>query len=132
MSSTNGRPGTDHCFATPVGVSDGKKIPDSQMIASSLFKGYKAEHGRVNGDRGDGWCAKEADKNDDWLQVDLGKSFDVCGLATQGDIKGNAWVTDFKLSYLSHGRFFTPYKDGNGKEKVKTDFLFIIMTKINK
>ena len=118
-----GRPGTDHCFTMPIGVSDREKIPDHQMKASSLYKKYHASDGRVDSDKGDGWCAEEADKNDDWLQVDLGKRFDVCGLATQGDRKGKAWVTDFKLSYLSHGRTLTPYKDRNGTEVVRTDFL---------
>ena len=56
-------------------------------------------YGRLNGDRGDGWCAKEADRNDDWLQVDLGEMIEVCALATQGDRNGNEWTTAFKLSY---------------------------------
>ena len=112
-----GRPGTDHCFTMPIGVSG------FQMKASSLYKKYQASDVRVDSDKGDGWCAEEADKNDDWLQVDLGKRFDVCSLATQGDRKGKAWVADLKLSYLSHGRTFTPYKDRNGTEVVRTDFL---------
>ena len=99
------------------------------MKASSLYKTYQASDGRVDSDKGDGWCAEKANKTDDWLQVDLGKSFDVCGLATQGDRKGKAWVTDFKLSYLSYGRTLTPYKDRNGKEVVRTDFLSAFMSK---
>ena len=94
------------------------------MTTSSLYGGYQAGYGRLNGNRGDGWCTKEADKNDEWLQVDLGKSFDVCGVATQGDLNGDDRVTDFKLSYLSHGRTWTRYKDENGKEMVRTGYLF--------
>lgn len=93
------------------------------MTASSLHNNSQAAYGRLNGNRGNGWCTKEADENNDWLQIDLGKRFDVCGVATQGDINGNEWVTDFKMSYLSDGRMWTPYKDGN-EDVVRTDPFF--------
>ena len=104
----------------PVGISDQAKIPDHQMTASSQYSdGYQAAYGRLNGDRGDGWCAKEPARNDDWLQVDLGTTFQVCGIATQGDRNGNEWVTAFKLSYSSDGNGWTPYKDANEVEVVR-------------
>ncbi|XP_078364867.1 lactadherin-like isoform X2 [Oculina patagonica] len=105
------------CFTNPVGVSDQAKIPDQHMTASSQYgDGYQPAYGRLNGDRGDGWCAKESARDDDWLQVDLGTTFQVCAVASQGDRNGNEWVTDFKLSYSSDGNVWTPYKDGNGVE----------------
>ena len=104
----------------PLGISDQAKIPDNQMTASSQYgDGYQPAYGRLNGDRGDGWCAKESARNDDWLQVDLGKTFQVCGIATQGDRNGNEWVTAFKVSYSSDGNVWTPYKDANGVEAVR-------------
>ena len=96
------------------------------MTASSLRNNSQAAYGRLNGNRGDGWCTKEAAQNDDWLQIDLGKRFDVCGVATQGDINGNKWVTDFKMSYLSGGRIWTLYKDGN-EDVVRIGALFLHM-----
>ena len=109
----------DDCFAKPVGISDQGIIPDNQITASSQYStGYQAAYGRLNGDRGDGWCAKEAGRNDDWLQVHLGKTIEVCGIASQGDRNGNEWVTDFKLSYSTDGKNWTPYKDANGAEVV--------------
>ena len=90
------------------------------MTASSQYgTGYQAAYGRLNGDRGDGWCAKEANRNDDWLQVDLGKTIEVCALSTQGDRNGNEWVTAFKLSYSTDGNSWTPYKDANSVEVVR-------------
>ena len=84
------------------------------MTASSQYgTGYQPAYGRLNGDRGDGWCAKEADRNDDWLQVDLGKTILVCAIATQGDRNGNEWVTAFKLLRSSDAQTWTPYKDVN-------------------
>ena len=94
------------------------------MTASSQFgTGYQAAYGRLNGNRGDGWCAKEANKNDDWLQVDLGKMIEVCALATQGDRNGNEWVTAFKLSYSSDAQNWTSYKDANDVEVVRSVLL---------
>ena len=75
------------------------------MTASSRYEfDDLAVYGRLNGDRGDGWCAKEAQSNNEWLQVDLRKSIQACGLATQGDRKGTReWVKAFKLSYSFDG-----------------------------
>ena len=95
------------------------------MTASSEYNtGYQAAYGRLNGDRGDGWCAKEAAKNDDWLQVDLGKTMELCALTTQGDRNGNEWVTAFKLSYSTDGNNWTPYKDANSAEVVRYHSVF--------
>ena len=86
------------------------------MSASSRAGGgWQAAYGRLNGDRGDGWCAKQPKRNDDWLQVDLGKLVEVCALATQGDIDGDEWVKAFKLSYSSSGTNWKTYQDEIGK-----------------
>ena len=109
----------ESCRKNPVGISDQAKIPDSGLTASSKYSDYyQPAYGRLNGNRGDGWCAKEATRNDDWLQVDLGKTVQVCAVATQGDINGNEWVTDFKLSFSTNGSDFITYKDGNGVDVV--------------
>ncbi|XP_078382904.1 lactadherin-like isoform X1 [Oculina patagonica] len=107
----------NYCFKNPAGISDQAKIPDKYITASSQYGvDYQPAYGRLNGDRGDGWCAKEANKNDDWLQVDLGAFSEVCAVASQGDRNGNEWVTDFKLSYSSIGIIWSPYTDANGVE----------------
>ncbi len=99
------------------------------MTASSQFNEvFQPAYGRLYGDRGDGWCAKEPNRTDDWLQVDLGKTFQVCAVATQGDRGNDAigsaheWVTDFKLSYSADGNTWTTYKDRNGTELVSLLF----------
>ena len=116
----------DVCYTNPTGISDLAKIPDNQLTASSEYSsGYQAAYGRLNGDRGDGWCAKEAARDDDWLQVDLGRTIEVCGVATQGDRNGNEWTTDFKMSYSHDGASWTTYKDGNGAEVVTFIFIYL-------
>ena len=91
------------------------------MTASSEYEQYwQAAYGRLNGDRGDGWCTKEASRNDEWLQVDLIKSIQACGLATQGDRTGERkWVKAFKLSYSSDGANWETYRDESGAEMVR-------------
>ena len=96
-------------------------IPDNQMNASSQFGDkFQQAYGRLYGNRGDGWCAKEPNRTDDWLQVDLGKRTQLCAAATQGDRNGNEWVTHFKLSYSSDGNTWTTYQYGNGSEVVRS------------
>ena len=57
----------DDCFSKAVGVSNSSIILDSFMRAKSHDSrhGYKAlpSHGRLNGTRGDGWCAQKKIKN---------------------------------------------------------------------
>ncbi len=82
-------------------------------------------HGRLHDTRygGLGWCAELQSLND-WLQVDLGKAFKVCGVATQGGGSSSLWVTDFKLNYSSDGNAWTTYKYENGTEAVSFHFIY--------
>ena len=113
----------ESCGENPVGVSQQAKIPDSQLTGSTQYGDYyQPAYGRLHGNRGDGWCAKEAARNDDWLQVDIGQEIQVCAVATQGDINGGEWVTDFKLSYSTDGSSWTTYKDENGTDVVRFGF----------
>ena len=109
----------ENCYDNAVGVASPNIIADSHMTASSQHKFSKPTYGRLHSNRGDGWCSKEATSNDDWLQLDLNRTIDVCAVATQGDSNGNEWVTDFKLSYSSDASTWTTYLDGNGTEMVR-------------
>lgn len=124
----------DKCYYNDVGVSSQNVIPDNQMTASSFYKNddnFQPAYGRLHGTRGGGWCASEKDGSD-WLQVDLGKEFELCAIATQGDgayDKEDEWVTDFKLSYSSDGNVWKKYKDGNGIEVVRLMIVTVIKRK---
>jgi len=116
-----------NCFDYPVGVSSPAIIPDNQMTASSYTttnpSSCRAHNGRLNDTRGDGWCSEVPDSNNDWLQIDFKRIIQVCAVATQGDVRGNEWVTDFKLSYSSVGNVWTTYKDVNGADQVTCRYL---------
>ena len=90
------------------------------MTASSYHSDkFQSAYGRLNGNRGDGWCAKTASSNDDWLQIDLGKNYAVCAVATQGDRNGNKWTKAFKLLFSLDGTNFNVYQGGTGKAVVR-------------
>ena len=109
------------CFSNPVGIASPSVILDRQITASSTNgKGNYAAYGRLNGDRGNGWCADVAGRNNEWLQVDLEQSIQACGLATQGDRRGTRkWVKAFKLSYSFDGTNWETYRDDSGAEMVR-------------
>ena len=86
------------------------------MTASSYYTydpGYNPHYGRLNSNRGVSWCTQEGRRSDDWLEVDLGKTTEVCGVATQGNNDDlddyPAWVKKFKLSYSSDRSSWTTY-----------------------
>ena len=89
------------------------------MTASSQYgkEKYSAKYGRLFNESGYGWFPKK-NKKKDWLQVDLGKEFLVCAVATQGGIYREAWTTTFKLLYSSDDNNRKTFKDGNGVDVV--------------
>lgn len=108
------------CFGNAVGVASPSIIPDNQMTASTYLMYINSPHyGRLNDIRGDAWCAQSSSGAQDWLQVDLGKTVEICGVATQGNIKDpKYWVTKFKLAYSSDGGGWNTYRDTHGMEVV--------------
>ncbi|PFX12463.1 Uromodulin [Stylophora pistillata] len=107
----------DECFEKPVGVSSPCVIPDNQMTASSRYEDeeHAAMYGRLFNETAWGWQPNHNDKNE-WLQVDLGKMFQVCAVATQGSKYHLEWTTDFKLLYSSDESIWKTYLDENGEE----------------
>ena len=87
------------------------------MTASSSFPEYAASEGRLNGDRA--WCAQSSNGSQEWLSIDLGKTVEICGVATQGREDINASVTYFKLFYSPDGSGWTTYTDEHGSHKVR-------------
>ncbi|KAL9980621.1 hypothetical protein ACROYT_G009230 [Oculina patagonica] len=97
----------DPCFHNAVGVANPNIIPDNQMRATSYFTNdFQPANGRLHGN---GWCAGSPSDSNDWLQVDLGKTFQVCGVATQGAKGGYGVVTVYRLSFSSDGDTWDNY-----------------------
>jgi len=107
------------CFNNAVGVADPGIIPDNQISAYSyVSSNFYPYYGRLRGTRGYGWCAATCCNNQTWLQVDLGRTIEICGVATQGHRTGSYWVMEFKLSYSSDGNVWNTYLDADSTEKV--------------
>ena len=109
---------TSACFANSGGVADHSVIPDSQMTSSTHSPHFHPYNGRLHLP-GTSWCAKTAAGNQDWLKVDLGTTFQICGFATQGLDPRNpddyiAWVRDFRMYYSIDGHRWTIYRDQAG------------------
>ena len=102
-------------------MSDPAIIPDSHMTASSEYRTcFKPAFGRLDGHRGDGWCSQLAKSNREWLQVDLGEIFKICGVASQGDVSGEGeYVSAFKLSFSFDGSHWIELKNEDESDKVK-------------
>ena len=100
-------------------------IRDSQISASSRASSNRGArqarlHLRPDGEKTGGWSAKREDLHQ-WLQVDLGNTTRVTGVATQGRYKFEQWVEQYKLQYGEDGQAFTFYKGDEGyssKDKV--------------
>ena len=91
------------------------------MTASTRYSGHPAYHGRLHYPNS-AWCAKDSAEDEDWLQIDLGTTYEICGAATQGtgNQKYNEYVTKFKLSYSSDGSSWTMYTGTGGSETVRS------------
>ena len=114
------------CFLNAVGVADKDIVPNGKMTASSRHSwGSFAYYARLNGNKGYGWCSDECCENDEWLQVDIGRTVEICGIATQGSPKGQFWVEDFKFSYSTDESSWTNYQDPEGTEMVRWNYRHI-------
>ena len=116
------------CFLNAVGVADKDIVLNGKMTASSMYwKDSFAYYARLNGNKGYGWCSDECCENDEWLQVDIGRTIEICGIATQGSPRGQYWVEDFKFSYSTDGSSWTTYQDPEGTEMVRWNYRHIIV-----
>ena len=103
------------CVLDPVGVSDRSVISDQRFSASSSIRGRSASDGRLKGTIA--WIPLTNDDNNDFLQIDLGSLYFVCGVATQGNPNGNDWTKTYKIKTSLDNVVWTFYSEG-GSEKV--------------
>ncbi|XP_078359766.1 zinc metalloproteinase nas-15-like [Oculina patagonica] len=99
-------------------------LPDSAFSASTEYRpdGYRAsaDNARLyfeddqDNKRIGGWCAN--DRDNQWLQIDLGKIKKVRAIATQGRDVFHEHVKEYKLAFSNDGSNFQIYQE-NGQEK---------------
>ncbi|XP_033112632.1 lactadherin-like [Anneissia japonica] len=108
-------PMKDCGLTEPLGVEDGT-IPSDKLIASSAYKKYTAQHGRLNSTSG--WIPEYLNQNQ-WIQVDLDDVKSVIGLVTQGLSDGPLWVTSYKAIWHNNDTTFHVILNENGTEILK-------------
>ena len=103
------------CAFNPVGVSDSNVISDQRFLASSFRSGRIPSDGRLEGS--DAWIPLTNDDDNDFLQIDLGSLYFVCGVATQGNPNNDHWTETYKIKTSLGNVEWTFYSEG-GSEKV--------------
>ena len=103
------------CACDPVGVSNSSVISDQRLSASSYFPGYSPSHGRLEGPNA--WIPATNHDRSDFLQIDLGSLYFVCGVATQGRAAQVQWTKTYKIETSLDNVVWTFYSEG-GSEKV--------------
>ena len=103
------------CVLDPVGVWNSNFISDQRFSASSSLSGRSPSDGRLKGSNA--WIPATNNDNNDFLQIDLGSLYFVCGVATQGNPNGNDWTKTYKIKTSLDNVVWTFYSEG-GSEKV--------------
>ncbi|XP_031563928.1 receptor-type tyrosine-protein phosphatase F-like [Actinia tenebrosa] len=89
------------CTRQGVGISNNQTIPDNKLTASSIHSTTRSAHkARLLGNSS--WRPSDRDANP-WLQVDLGKIYYLCAVATQGDPNGDERTRKYKISWSLNG-----------------------------
>ncbi|XP_022785985.1 uncharacterized protein LOC111326284 [Stylophora pistillata] len=95
--------------ASKVGIQSIDKIANSSMTASSWKPGYYPYAARLSKSIGNGsWCAA-ATKQDEYLQVDLGKQYSLVKIGVQGDTAWGSGMKQFYIAYSRNGGMWTNY-----------------------
>ena len=99
------------------------KIPDNKISAKTEGSNTTAKNGRLHYTSGSSWCAST--NTDQYLQLDLGTTYVICAVATQGNSKAEQWVVTYQLQSSTDGTTWTDYKEG-GQVRVSTDLPHIM------
>ena len=96
-------------------MSDSSVISNQRFSALSSLSGRSPSDGRLKGSNA--WIPGTNNDNNDFLQIDLGSLYFVCGVATQGNPNGNDWTKTYKIKTSLDNVLWTNYSEG-GSEKV--------------
>ena len=92
-------------------MADRNVILDTQMLSYLVESDYT-----TNLTDGHGWCSMNNSRG--WLQLDLGETFEICGVATQGGTRPLYQVATFKLMYSNGTEQWRWYLDTDGSGMV--------------
>ena len=90
-------------------------ISDQRFSASSSLSGRSPSDGRL--EVSNAWIPATNSNNNDFLQIDLGSLYFVCGVATQGNPNNDYWTKTYKIKTSLDNVAWKFYSEG-GSEKV--------------
>ena len=96
-------------------MSNSSFISDQRFSASSFLSGHSPSDGRLKGSNA--WIPARDNNNNDFLQIDLGSVYFVCGVATQGNPNNDHWTKTYKIETSLDNDVWAFYSEG-GSEKV--------------
>ena len=96
-------------------MSDSSGISDQRFSASSSLRGRSPSDGQLKGTNA--WIPAINCISNDFLQIDLGSLYFVCGVATQGNPNNDYWTKTYKIKTSLDNVVWTFYSEG-GSEKV--------------
>ncbi|CAG2109165.1 unnamed protein product, partial [Medioppia subpectinata] len=91
-------------------ILHGKYTPDDHFLFTPLYIVYPDFKGSV-------WTAAQNDFSQ-YLQIDLGKQYNISAIGSQGRQHTKEFVQEFKLETGIDGHDFSVYRDRNGNIKV--------------
>lgn len=101
-----------------MGIKNLNKITNSSLTASSWKPGHYPHAARLRSSIGDGsWCAA-INKQEEYLEVDLGKELTLVKIALQGHPSDGSGVNSFAIAFSRNGGQWKDYKI-NGARKVR-------------
>ncbi|XP_048583976.1 uncharacterized protein LOC5501433 isoform X1 [Nematostella vectensis] len=112
--------GESGCLDRPIGLQDAGMFPNVRFTASSYYQttsGNKPYRARLTSSQA--WAPTSETDPNDYLQVDLGSLYVICGLGTKGNrqTSKNEWTTEYKINTSLDGATWVSYKD-SGAEKL--------------
>ena len=110
------------CSSDPVGIADSSVIRNQRFSASSTRSGTNPYDGRLRGSNR--WMPSSNNDASDFLQIDLGAVYFVCGVATQGNPNADDWTKTYKIGTSLNNVNWTIYVDDN-VEKVTANCVLI-------
>lgn len=104
------------CSKEPIGVRLGGTIKDHR-ITSSSNNGPESSPcmARLHGSLG--WSPRTTTNDSDFLQIDLGSVYLLCGVATQGGREGSQWTSSYTIATSLDGSTWVSMKE-NHTDKV--------------
>ena len=79
-------------------LQDKRIFPDSPFSASASSEGHSASDARISS--GSSWCAPISDDTH-YLQVDLGRLYEISFVVIYGDSTSPKWVASYNLNYTT-------------------------------